>query len=747
MADYTNHADILAMLSDAQSADEDIRETARECHHFIDKEDGQWDPGIIEQMDDRPRFTFDHVSGLVDDIAGELSSSEFSIKIRPSGGDASDDIAKTYDGLIRNIQNISNATNVYDAAAKNMITCGMDGWRVTTDWVQSDSFDQDLLITPISNYLDRVWFDAGSELQDKSDANWCIVLQAMTPAAYADRFPEGSKMSVSDNRQETVYSDKAEFITVGEILYKKKVSTKLFKMSNEAVYTEEDLEPIKNELEDAGVTVTRERTKKIDHVHSRFFDGSGWLEPEKETVFEWLPVVPIYANFKITENKTIWRGEVQKKMDAQRVYNYAKSREIEEGALAPRGKYWMSEEQAIGHEDTLETMNTNADAVQFYNPQADQPPPFWQGGAQVNQGLQVTAADARQDIKTGSGQVDPNMGGGMFQSGEATRLLQNKADTGNIKYSKAVAVGICHTARILMNAAPKVYDAKRQVRVAGEDGSFEMVILNEQIFDQDSGEMVSINDLNQGVYDATCDVGPAFKNRKQETIDQMLKLAAVAPEVMGMGLDVFLSSSDAPKINVLAERVRAGMVKSGAIPEDQLTEAEKEQLQAAQQAASQQPAEPTPEEKIGQAELQKAQADVADTQSIIEDRNKRFELDVEKTKIDAEDSDQKLQLDMQKIQLENRKLDQAENMNNLKANQQQFTQQQSQIDLLMKELKNNADVLKTLKDAMGVDAIVGPATTEAYAQQAEMVTESQEQINPNIEIESYSQNLLDNGVS
>ena len=51
----------------------------------------------------------------------------------------------------------------------------------------------------------------------------------------------------------------------------------------------------------------------------------------------------------------------------------------------------------------------------------------------------------------------------------------------------------------------------------------------------------------------------------------------------------------------------------------------------------------------------------------------------------------------------------------------------------MQELKNNADVLKTLREAMGVDSIVGPHNTEAYIQQAEMVTETQEEIAPNLE--------------
>ena len=338
MPNYTDHDSVLKLLSDAQAADQDMREQARESNYFIDKVDGQWEPDVINQMDDRPRFTFDMVSDLVDDIAGDMDESDFDIKIRPAGGDATLKTAKLYDGLIRNIENISNASDIYSAAGRAMVTCGQDGFRVTTQCVQSDAFDQDLVIKKIANYLDRVWFDTASEDQDRSDARYAFQLQSMPTADYDDKFPEGSKLSVSEGRDDNVYSDKAEVVIVGEILYKKQVKTKLFQMTNGSVYTEENIKPVLDELAESGITVKRERTKEIDVVYSRFFDGGGWLGDEKETVFEWIPIIPVIANFKIVENKIIWHGVVLKKMDPQRVYNYAKSRDIEEGALAPVGK-------------------------------------------------------------------------------------------------------------------------------------------------------------------------------------------------------------------------------------------------------------------------------------------------------------------------------------------------------------------------------------------------------------------------
>ena len=736
MPNYKDHDSVLTLLTNAQDADCDQREQGQECNYFVDKVDGQWEPDVVNQMGDRPRFTFDMVSDLIDSIAGDMDESDFDIKIRPAGGGATVETAKIYDGLIRNIENISNASDIYSSAGRSMVTCGQDGWRVTTEFVQSDAFDQDLVIKKIANFLDRVWFDTASELQDRSDSRYAFQLQSMPTADYNDRFPKGSSQSVSEGRCDNVYYEKAEVVIVGEILYKKQVKTELQQMNNGAVYTEENLAPVKNELAANGITIKRSRTKEVDVVHSRFFDGGGWLEDEKETVFEWIPIIPVIANFKIVENKVLWHGVVLKKMDAQRVYNYAKSREIEEGALAPRGKYWGTEEQFAGHEDSLETMNTNAESVQTYNNIEGTPPPFWQGGAQVNAGLQVTAADAKADIRTGGGQLEPAMTGGMFQSGEAVKQLQGKVDVANIKYYKPVKIAICHTARILMNAIPKAYDAQRQERVLNEDGSFEMITLNDQVFDQESQAMVTLNDLSQGIYDATCEVAPAYKNRQQETIDTMVKMLPFMPGLADIGADILISSSDSPKMNVLAERVRSGMVQSGVIPESQLTDDEKEQLQQQAEIVAQQPQEPTPEQKIGAAELAKAEANIADTQSKINDRNKRFELDRAELEIMADNAEDKTQIEAIQV-------GQQEDMNLLKIQQQQFDQQQQINAAILNELKTNAETLKTLRDAMGVDKIVGPHNTDAYIHQAGIVTENQDNFEQPEEL-IHRDNLSDN---
>jgi len=451
MVDFADYTKVNQLLRESQTADRDNREKAREVTLFLKKPDGQWEPEIVKNMKGRPMYTFDRCNPIVRSISGEMKQADFDIQVRPSGGDASKDTAKLLDGLVRNIENISNASQVFGAAGKKMVEVGFDAWRVTTEWADGDSFDQDLFIRKIANSVDRVWFDTNAEMQSMEDASWAFVLQSMSPDAYDEKFPDGSKQSVGEDRFSNSYCQKPENIVVGEFLYKKPITIELVLMDNNKVYqVDDDFEKVVDDLKRLGVNEVKRRKRDSHKVFTRFFDGANWLKPEQETVFQWIPVIPTFGNFEISENKVIYHGVVQHLMDAQRVLNYAASRDIEEGALAPKDKLMITREQAAKDTATLETMNTNNHPAQLYTHVLNQPAPYRLGGAQMNPGLQTTIATMGQMITESSGMFAANQGQQLAnESGVALERLQNKGDIATIDYYDSQEVAICHTARII----------------------------------------------------------------------------------------------------------------------------------------------------------------------------------------------------------------------------------------------------------------------------------------------------------
>ena len=165
MPDYTDHSKVLELLKEAHFADQDQRDQAREAHLFIEKRDGQWEPFWWEANRGRPRYSFDMTTPVVDQIDGELSRANFAIEVDPQGGGADKETAKQLGGLVRSVEAISKAKHIYNYAARMAVISGLNGWMVTPKYADEDSFDQDLMIKRIPNFLDRVWFDPMSTSQ------------------------------------------------------------------------------------------------------------------------------------------------------------------------------------------------------------------------------------------------------------------------------------------------------------------------------------------------------------------------------------------------------------------------------------------------------------------------------------------------------------------------------------------------------------------------------------------------------
>jgi hypothetical protein len=705
MALDVTYSNVLKDLEESQLYDHDNREKARESDHFVNKKDGQWEPSIATKFSNQPRYTLDKTSGVVADLSGEMNSMDFTIKIRPAGGSATNELANHIDGLIRNIENNSGsgARYIYKAAGKTMITTGIAGWGIEAGYRDPLSMDQDLIIKPISNFMDRVWFDPGAEERSAADADWGFKLTSMSMADYERDFPKGSKLSIGRDIESNVYSFKKErAVVVAEHYWKKFEKAEIVLMSDNSVFLVDDkFKMVVDELAEQGIQEVRRRETKAVRVFHRILDGGDFLTPSRETVFEYVPLVPCYANFEISEDKIIYWGVVEKLMDPQRILNYAESRKIGEGALSPRAKKWMTAEQAAGYETEIATLNTNADPVQFYNHVPDQPPPFETGGAQINAGLQETTQAMDLHIQGIANKLDPTQNNAFgLQSGVALERVENKANNGNYEYFIALEVAIAHTATILKTGAlARVYDARREVQLDSQDGTIKTITLNERIFDQETQQVVELNDLSKGYYSVVCSAGPAFNNRQEEGNAAFERAAQLDPTLMQLGADIWLRNMSAPGMDVIADRKRIQMVVAGVIPENELTEEEK-QLSAQVAEQNKQPS------AVDQALIAEAQA-----------RTKETEAKAADTMSKIEERQNKHQIAMERLMLDGQKAAQA----------QQDKQNEVMIDLVKSQdnqIKILAETLVDLRNALGADEIVSGETALAYKQTARKLSET-----------------------
>ncbi|QDP52064.1 MAG: putative portal protein [Prokaryotic dsDNA virus sp.] len=608
--DNNEHRSWLQQLGDYQESDLDQRQQAREADRFLLDKDGQWEESVARNIDSqkRPRYTFDRTTPIIESIMSDVEDMEFGSNVKPASGEATKEIALTYEGMVRAIEAESKAGSIYRNACRRMIRRGFDAWIVKAKFKDEWSFDQDLVVEAIPNAINRVWTSNTSVEPDSSDTDAAYVLTSVSPEEYKKQFPDGKGISVGDaDLGEHWDQYRPEVITFGERYYKKETKRTVCQLSNgEVVEKDDNFEKVADEYAQQGVTVVREKEVKDYQIYHRFFDGGGMLSKERETVFRTMPVVTVYGNHELLgeSSKITYSGLVLKMMDYQRVFNYGKSREIEEGALAPRKKLVMSRAMAKGSEKQIAALNVSADPVLFLNPDPEMPQGVQElSGSQVNPHLTNISADMAMGMRDTANVSEAMEGKSPARmSEEALRLQVDRGIGGTKKWVNALVNGIERTCKILVQTIPTVYDTKRTMAITGADGAENIVTLNDEVYDNQSGEMVRVNTLNKGKYKVSCDAGKAFANKLEAGRAAMLELAAVDPSILQTGGDLLIKSMDAPYMNELGDRKRAQMLQAGMIPFDQMTDEEK---QAAQQAA-QQPKEPSPEDKIANAELIKA---------------------------------------------------------------------------------------------------------------------------------------------
>lgn len=648
-------------LERAMDAEHDQREAVRASDAFINQDDGMWEPNVITATNGRPRYTFDFITPKMDQIIGEMDKTAFTLRATPASSKASMRNAKVVDGIMRHIRNISNFDVWAGVGRQQFLERGIFAYEVKTGYQTPMSFDQDFFVVPIFGAEDKVFFDPNSKMPDRSDAEFVHILDEMTIEAYNKKFPEGSKMSVGSDREAPVKDKAIDFITVGRRLWKKRVNKTIIKMSDGSVYEDnEDFKKSLQTLQASGITEKGRREVEDVVICSRMYDGGGFLTKKEETVFNILPVSPLYCNFKISDGKILYSSFVKRLMDFNRVFNYAKSREIEEGALAPRRKVWGTPEQRLGHDETLSKLNVSPDPWQDYNHIDNVPPPFETGGAQINPGLQVVSADMREGMKESAGLFDSSMGDNPgFQSGVAVNSMIDRGNNGTSKHFEALRLCYTHIGKIIAGAMSKIYDATRIVRILGEDGHAEMTTINKPVVSP-TGDVVFLNDLTVGEYDVICDIGPAFKNRQDESAKMFTEVAKVYPQIMDLGGDVFLGNLGQPGMDIVARRARQMQIKSGIVPREEMSD--EEQAMFDQEQANAQNKGPSLEEltlQIQQTEAQTAMMTQQNKQ--VENQIKMKDLETkalgtrEKIQSDMAQAGAKVDQDQQRIDLDTRK--------------------------------------------------------------------------------------------
>ena len=524
----------------------------------------QWPVEIqnSRNLEARPCLTINKVDAYVRQICNQQRQQRPRIKCQGMNNETDAKMAEIITGICRHVEVNSNADHAYDTAFDFAVRMGWGYWRVTTDYVRPDSFDQEIYIKPIENPF-TVYFDPNSTAPDGSDAEKCLITVVMAKENFRKMYPDAddggsfSARGTGDSNSEWVTKHD---IRIAEYFYTRIESTYLVLLSDGTTAYEDEL-PSKDAMELAGVyEVSRRKT---------FRKSIKWCKVTAMQVLEegtwagkYIPVVPTYGQQCVVDNKRKKFGLVRMAKDPQRMYNFWQTSMTESVALAPKAKWIMAEGQDENHEQEWASANNTSYAYLRYK-QTDingqpAPPPIRQAPEQPPAGIMAAAQSITMDLQAVVGIADPNQLPSGNISGKALQGQQQQIDMTNFHYYDNLTRSIAHTGRIILDLIPKIYSSERVMRIIGDDGKPELTTLNQRTgqMDENGVEMV-LNDVTVGEYDVVMDTGPGYNTKRQEAVDSMMSLLAADPNLMAQAGDLIFRNMDFPGAEVIADRLAA----------------------------------------------------------------------------------------------------------------------------------------------------------------------------------------------
>jgi hypothetical protein len=561
-----------------EAGDEGIIEKAKQFLNFCSDNDSnnrveamedlkfaggdQWPVEIQNSrlLESRPYLTINKIDAYCRQIANSQRQQRPRIKCHGVNTQSDAKIADLITGICRHVEEQSDADAAYDNAFDFAVRMGWGYWRVITDYVRPDSFDQEIYIKRIENPF-MVYFDPNSNEPDGSDAEKCLITEVVSKEAFRKMYPDAetdagfTPRGTGDSQSEWITK---EDIRIAEFFYTEYKHTKLVLLSDGTTVYEDEM-PKQDMMLAAGIYEVSRRVTVKKQIKWVKLTGMQILE-RRDWAGKYIPVVPVYGQQLVVDSKKKKFGLTRMAKDPQRMYNFWSTALTESVALAPKAKWLLVEGQDEGHEDEWAQANIKSTPVLRYKqtdsegrpanaPQRLQPEP-------PPTGITTALAGLNADLMAVVGIYDPSQLPQGNQSGKAIQGQQMQTDMTNFHYYDNLTRSIKQTGRIILDLIPSVYDKERCLRIIGDDGKGEMVMVNQPSTD-DMGVETLLNDVTVGEYDVVMETGPGYNSKRQEAVDSMIQMLQVDPALMQQAGDLVFRNMDFPGADIIADRLAA----------------------------------------------------------------------------------------------------------------------------------------------------------------------------------------------
>ncbi len=602
-----------------QTTVRDVRLQCLEDRRFYSISGAQWEGGLDEQFENKPKFEMNKVHLSVLRIINEYRNNRISVKFTPKDGQP-DEMADTCAGLFRADESDSTAEEAYDNAFEEAAAGGFGAFRLKACY-EDDEDDEDsrqrVRFEPIPDADASVFFDLDAKRQHTADAKRCWVLTAMDREANKEEYDDDPADWPNNIHQlqfewctpDVVYI--AEYFEVEE----KKELVHYFRGLDDTdmAVPDQELQDDPEKLPTLLATGFREvRQKRIERcvVHKYIMNGRRILSDEGVIAGRCIPIIPVYGKRWFVDNVERCMGHVRLAKDAQRLKNMQVSNLGLLAAQSPREKPIVTPQQMAGHEMQWADDNVQDYPYLLLNPTTDaegnpvatapvgytKPPSVPPAMAAL---LQIT----EQDMKDLLGNQDALQQVNPQTSGIAVELVQNRLDMQTFIYMSNFARAMKRAGEVWLSMMRDiVVEDSRRMKVLDAQGQASSVVVNDPMYNRETGSQGTQNDLRKATFDVEVEVGPSSASHRASTVralTQMIQIAADPQDKTVLGA-MAMMNMDGEGISDVRDYYRRKLVQMGVVKPTP----EEAQMLAQQQAGQQ----PGPQEQYLLAAAEEAAA-------------------------------------------------------------------------------------------------------------------------------------------
>lgn len=600
------HKEAMLEFNRIQQAQYEIREECLKDRRLCSILGASYENDRGLQFANSPKLEFNKIYLACIRITNEYRNNRLEVKFS-SKDDNAQDLADECAGMLRADEQECCAQEAYDNAFDEGLKGGMGAWKLSNTYVDDEDEDDDtqnVRIEPIFDADSSVFFDLGSERQDKADAKCCFVIKGIPKYQALEMGYESSidKMVRSYGSWRWATKDMV-YIAEYYKVYEKKELVRWYipltgRMEDEIKVTEAMIESepdLLEQLKSKGYSEARQKRVKKKCVRKYILTGARVEEDCGEVPGGLIPVVPFFGNRQMIEGIEHIHGHGRMARDAQFIFNASMSWVMDIASRSPTSVPIFRNSQIAGHEKVWGQSNINKPPYLTINDDSDEiGTPAKASPIEYTKTPEVPAAMAAM-IQTAAQTLDELLGsqqaGEQLQpnmSGKAVELIQNRLDMQTYIYMSNFAKAMQRSGEIWLAMKKAVcIEAGRKMKTVNEDGKPGYIEINKVGVSEDTGTDERQNDLIGARLDCLASVGPSTGSKRASVVRSVTGLMQMVqdPETQKVLTHLVIQNIEGEGMGGANEWSRKKMVDMGVA---EPTDEDKKRIEA-QQAQAQQP--------------------------------------------------------------------------------------------------------------------------------------------------------------